>query len=337
MKHSDSADNSKSKTWTAAFQEAQKLDADKAADLEKKLEVDPTDLLTRFKLLLYYTKTAIVQPELREIKKRHVLWIVQNQPGYGNSMLHGYMKFVRTDVEYEEIKSLWLKKIEANPTDLDILFNAARFLSLEDTDLATEILTKGKKIDPNNPKWAIQLGHLYSLKNIFFQTIGTKLHNSQNSLKEFEDAASADPKKRFYVLVHLAQASFDSGEMGKAKNYSEELLNTAKGNKRDWNYGNAIFHGNMVLGRIALSSGDIEAAKRYLLLAGKTPGSPQLNTFGPNMTLAKELLQKGEKDAVIDFFRQCSKFWEMGNKQLDDWTVLVQDDRVPDFRMNLNY
>jgi hypothetical protein len=49
------------------------------------------------------------------------------------------------------------------------------------------------------------------------------------------------------------------------------------------------------------ANGDIEEAKKQLLLAGKTPSSPQLNSFGPNMILAKELLDKGEKDTVLHY------------------------------------
>jgi len=38
-----------------------------------------------------------------------------------------------------------------------------------------------------------------------------------------------------------------------------------------------------------LKEGKVEDAKHYLLEAGKTPGSPQLNSFGPDMSLAEEL------------------------------------------------
>ena len=62
--------------------------------------------------------------------------------------------------------------------------------------------------------------------------------------------------------------------------------------KSDWNYGNALHKGNIVLGRIALERGDIAGAKEHLLAAGQTPGSPQVGSFGPNTTLAKELLEK---------------------------------------------
>jgi len=55
----------------------------------------------------------------------------------------------------------------------------------------------------------------------------------------------------------------------------------------------------MVLGRLALRDGNIAAAKAFLLEAGKSTGSPQMNSFGPNLSLAKDLLQKGEKEVVI--------------------------------------
>ena len=72
-------------------------------------------------------------------------------------------------------------------------------------------------------------------------------------------------------------------------------------------------------------------------MAGQTPGSPQLNSFGPNMSLAKELAEKGETDAVIQYFDQCRKFWRMGADKLDTWTKAVKAGIVPDFGGNLLY
>jgi hypothetical protein len=76
--------------------------------------------------------------------------------------------------------------------------------------------------------------------------------------------------------------------------YAKNLLIQAESMKDNWNYGNAVHTANLVLGRIALADGDVEEAKCLLLLAGQTPGSPQLNSFGPDMLFAEELLEKGE-------------------------------------------
>jgi len=92
-----------------------------------------------------------------------------------------------------------------------------------------------------------------------------------------------------------------------------------------------------VLGRIALRQGQIKLAKEYLLKAGQTPGSPQLNSFGPNMSLARDLAEKGEKDVVVEYFDQCRKFWRMGTDKLDKWTKEVRVGIMPDFGANLVY
>ena len=41
-----------------------------------------------------------------------------------------------------------------------------------------------------------------------------------------------------------------------------------------------------------MDEGRIEEAKRHLLAAGRSSGSPVLGSFGPNMSLAKDLLEK---------------------------------------------
>jgi hypothetical protein len=102
-------------------------------------------------------------------------------------------------------------------------------------------------------------------------------------------------------------------------------------------FGRAIHHGHLVLGRVALVCGDIEKAKEHLIEAGRTNGSPDLNSFGPNMTLAKELLVAGEKDAVLQYFELCKAFWKLGADRLEIWSERVQNDEIPIFGANLRY
>jgi len=124
-------------------------------------------------------------------------------------------------------------------------------------------------------------------------------------------------EERFYALTDLPKQALDAGALEKASSYAIELLQSANDNKGDWNYGNAIYDGNMVLGLVALRQGNIAEARRYLLESGKTPGSPQLDSFGPDLTLAQELLEMGERDAVLEFLTLCKGFWKMGAERLD--------------------
>lgn len=153
--------------------------------------------------------------------------------------------------------------------------------------------------------------------------------------KELDSARSE--KERFYALRDVAKESLVMGKTEDARRYANELLTLLAKFQGDWNYGNAVHDGNLVLGRIAVTEGQLDEAKRYLIEAGKSPGSPQLDSFGPNMSLAKDLLEKGEKDVVLEYFALCRKFWKMGSASLDQWTSEVKGGKTPDFGANLVY
>ena len=55
------------------------------------------------------------------------------------------------------------------------------------------------------------------------------------------------------------------------------------------------------------------------------------------MILAKELLEKGERDIVLEYFDLCSKFWEMDQGRLNAWRAAVKQSKIPDFGPNLAY
>jgi len=153
-----------------------------------------------------------------------------------------------------------------------------------------------------------------------------------------QDGSGVKGQQRFYLLNRLAKAAWEAQAFDKAADYARELVGMAGANETaDWNFGNAIHDGNAVLGLVALRSGDLAQAARYLLDAGKTRGSPQLNSFGPNVTLAKEMLEHGERDAVLEYFAECRAFWKMGSAQLDAWTSTVRSGGTPNFGANLKY
>lgn len=141
----------------------------------------------------------------------------------------------------------------------------------------------------------------------------------------------------YFYLPFASKIAFKNEAYELAESYANEMLQIAKNGNNDWNKGNAIFSGNIVLGRLALKKGKTKEASEYLIKAGKTPGSPQLNSFGPGMGLAKDLLEKGETEAVIKYLELCKVFWELENDQIDQWIILIQNGKAPNFSMNSNY
>jgi hypothetical protein len=150
-------------------------------------------------------------------------------------------------------------------------------------------------------------------------------------------AEATKDQYRFYALDDAAKESFIVGNIDDAGKFAEELLRLAPDFTGNWNYGNAIQDGNVVLGRIALREGRVQDAGQYLLAAGKSPGSPQMDSFGPNMSLAKDLLEKGQRDVVLQYFGLCRQFWTMDYGKLDEWSNEVKSGKIPNFGANLVY
>ncbi len=171
-----------------------------------------------------------------------------------------------------------------------------------------------------------------------FARLGLPPSTPQEQLAALEKVTfGSDGETLFYKLPDLAKRSLNAGEVAKAKAYSKQLLEMAPHYSKDWNYGNAIYYGNFVLGRIAVREGNLAQAGQYLLAAGATPGSPQLDSFGPNTTLAKELIEKGQADVVLQYFALCKHFWKMDRGKLDEWSATVRGGGIPDFASNLDY
>lgn len=159
------------------------------------------------------------------------------------------------------------------------------------------------------------------------------------AVKRFADATNAlanatSDSDRYLYLSEAAKFAFLFGKTEDARNYATELLALDQRFLAEpWRGGDAVFYGNLVLGRIAVQEGRINEAKQYLLESGHTIGSPVLGSFGPDMTLAKDLLQHGERDTVIQFFELCEKFWK--SDSLQNWKKTVQSAATPDFGGNL--
>lgn len=148
--------------------------------------------------------------------------------------------------------------------------------------------------------------------------------------------AGTEPIRRNPFLARLAKAAFNAGDYPRATGYANEALAASRQGVFWWT-GDAIHQGNIVLGRLALLKGDVEGAKGYLLAAGETPGSSSLNSTGPSLQLAKDLLDRNEFPTVIQYLEECVRFWDGNRGKLAEWIVLLKAGLKPDFGPNLGY
>jgi tetratricopeptide (TPR) repeat protein len=306
----------------------------RAPELENKLAQDPQDIRARSLLLSFYFKKAISDRAYYAKHDESVLWLTQFHPDAAN--LCNPSGQIMLGQQYSSaMLELWQKHLQQKPDNLLILWNAGNSVLLPSIDWAIECLKKGRNLDPINAEyWDSRLGNAYRLKMIRYPK-DTAL--AKASLDSFENAqAESTPRAYGNLLPNLGKAALAAGEFNKAADYASQMLATEAG-KDNWNKGNLIYYGHFILGMLAVQKGDLDKVEKCLLAAGDTPGSPQLNSFGPNMSLAKELLDRGRNKTVLDFLKKCSKFWRSHDDRCNQWIQQIEQGQTPDFGGNLFY
>lgn len=314
-------------SYDKALLEGGILPAADAAKLEAALKANPNDFNTRSMLLGYYFTRRFNSDDIQAKRARSILWIIERRP---ESEIAGSplasLDQVLDKGDYAKGKALWLKQTKARAKDARVIGNAADFFLLAEPSQAEELFLKGEKLEPKNPKWPKELAHAYSLrynyatgeeKRELAAKALAKLHRSYELTKSDE---------KHFLLPDLAQTAFDAGDMAASESYAKATLREAD-----------AFDGHIILGRIALAKGDHKKAGECLLDAGRSPGSPTRMSFGPNMALAKELLDAGEKEVVLQYLELCGKFWKSGKERLSEWRATIKDGKTPDFGANLFY
>ncbi|MDE0052850.1 MAG: RNA polymerase subunit sigma-24 [Gammaproteobacteria bacterium] len=308
------------------------LSAEQAESLEARLEGDPQDIRTRTHLIIYYFQ-AFADEKARHVRNRHVIWLIRNAPEAG-VLAHPFGAIdPRLDADdYVTGKDAWLSHIEREPTNVAFLAHATSYLAMsQDAELIIAYLEELQRLEPQNSKWPTHLGHLYLRESAYDSPGATKATQALVHFQRAYELSSFEPEQAL-LLEALGKSALAAGRQDQARTYGTSLLEYSRDRSAG---GQSLHHGNLILGRVALMEDDVEGAKRHLLEAGRTSGSPTLNSFGPNMRLALELLERGERQVVLEYFDLCSKFWP--RSKLEEWAALVKAGRIPEFGANLNY
>jgi hypothetical protein len=167
------------------------------------------------------------------------------------------------------------------------------------------------------------------------------LENSQTPWQEFGelemDIVRLSGYRRLMPVSRAAKLALWLHQPEKAEQYASEAMEFIRTHpaSRSDGHGQGVHDANMVAGLIALRNANVERAKQLLLISSETIGSHELTTFGPNLSLADELLKRGERDVVVQYLKNCRRFWKMGVRVLDEWIAQIQDGSEPDFGLNL--
>jgi hypothetical protein len=192
---------------------------------------------------------------------------------------------------------------------------------MDDQNRALSLFARAETLEPQNPRWPDQQAEILALG--YYSGIDDEvLATSYTKLARAAELAGED--ERVEYEGRLAVAAFHSGEFDRARQHANRALQMiAKSPPTMWT-GNVHYEAHTTLGRLALQSGDVRTAKKHLIEAAKTTGSPSLDTFGPDMTLARELLDAGERDAVIQYLELVERFWDGKGPLLKEWRQQIR-------------
>jgi hypothetical protein len=95
--------------------------------------------------------------------------------------------------------------------------------------------------------------------------------------------------------------------------------------------GDAIYAGNLILAQAALDNNDVESAKRHLLDAAATPGAKRIEQSGLDTSVMRVLLDRGEKDAVLEYLQRGRTLWPQGAQTIGRWENAIRAGRRPNF------
>jgi tetratricopeptide (TPR) repeat protein len=180
--------------------------------------------------------------------------------------------------------------------------------------MAERWFTKARELAPQNAAWGVGLARVYERRS----SLNNPSQAEQVNLLRKADELFTTDQQRAFTLQRLAVAEFEIGDDAAAERDARRLL---KMTPREAHFGHTV------LGRLALAHKDVERAKSELLAS--VVSDPRTINLQPNLTLAQDLLDAGERDVVLEFLEKVRPLWKYNNGRLDH-LVRVARQRNPD-------
>lgn len=315
--------------WLSLCTDGIDLAPQDAAALETHLLKSSNDIEARAKLLGFYFTNP--NDDAQQQRADHIHWLIAHRPEIDLAAFARIHPEFYPDA-YNEGKRLWLSAVSNNPNVLAILRNAGSFLESGDPDIAEELYKRGAAIEPDTSDWRQLVGGLHLRSSIRSTSSEERTRLAREALAEYEAALTLErcSLEALGILIDIAKSAIMSENYPRATEAAERLLADAEGHADTFQHGNAVHLAHITLGKVALARGESASAAAHLRAASEVRGSPQLNTFGPDLELASQLLAIGQRDAVTHYIDGCKRFWESGASSLEKWTLAIDRGETPD-------
>jgi hypothetical protein len=216
-------------------------------------------------------------------------------------------------------------------TDANLVGAAGEFLSHPNTilapfsitvgdddlpTLAEKYLRRAKQLDPGSDTWNA------ALSNAIRGTIG-RINDPSERLKRVREARDLLPdKQKSSMLVLMAQTEFEASDDTDAERDAREMLAP--------NLGLYSYHlGHTILGQLAFLHGRQAEAKEHLMASVQPPASMKNPNLRPNMALAQEFLDAGDRDTVVQFLGTSRAIYPIDEGRIDHLINFVKRSSMP--------
>jgi hypothetical protein len=293
----------------------------KVDELEAEVKSNPEKIEPRLLLIGYYSangRTAVDRGRLRTL----VIWMIQNHPEHPATAEPSLRELPDDFDGNAQILELWNKNLELHHDDLAVMKDAEKFFFGKDPAEADQLIHQISAKEPNNKEWPAELAHLYSMFGIPGENINDPAQRATEAYKRVLELTK-NLAARESLAGDMAQDAFKVGDFPAAAALAQIHL---QGLDRT-----AVQRANTILGRIALRSGDIAGAQQYLLDSAGPMAAKDIAVSGPTLILAKELLEHGERETVVQYLQKCTSLWPRGHEALEIWIEEIQHGKTPNF------
>ncbi len=211
-------------------------------------------------------------------------------------------------------------------------------LDYDPNSVAEQLLLRARSLNPSDFKTFEAVSGHYSVRARAERNRSERVAVSRKWLNLLLDEMprASGSYQRSLILADAGKAAYLAEQAPAAAGYARQALAMVQQDPKAWYVGDVAHRANTVLGLVAADRGDVRAATEFLIASARVQGSAVLSSFGPSTILAKRLLEKDERQPVLEYLRLCAGFWTLGieTQELQEWTEQVQAGRMPtDWRL----
>jgi beta-lactamase regulating signal transducer with metallopeptidase domain len=218
----------------------------------------------------------------------------------------------------------------AQATEADVLFQTAQYVSRWPMNW---LWRKDNPIDFD----VLALAQSLNDRALLLQPTSEKTLRQKFRLDEMATALrirniapeQLSPADRMWKLRNEL-SSLRPNQTAEAENKARELLALAQQQPNDLEVNNAIYRANLVLGQRALQRNDKHQAAQHLLAASTVVPTDLLRYDSVDMTLARQLVDWGEREAVALYLERLAPVNQARSSEMTQWAAQLRQGLNPD-------